>query len=135
MSIISKLDELIANPYKITNRIGGKIRLVEDKESSFPATIIKNSSKLLLCKFDEDKSLLHFFSNKENVKTMSDYVCFIEHNKQLFVFIIELSTTKPKTYQFEPTKLFSEYVNNTCKRVFNTEFEISYKSILIIKKV
>ncbi len=135
MSIISKLDELIANPYKVSNRIDGKIKLIENKEPEFPATIIKNSSKLLVCKFDEDKNLLHFYSDIEKAKYMADYVCFAEYDKQLFVFIIELSSTKPKTYQFEPTKLFIDYINNTCKRVFNAEFEINYKCILITKKV
>lgn len=135
MSIISKIDELIANTYKVKNRVNGKICLIEDNEPEFPPTIIRNPTKLLLCKFDDDKNLLHFFVDIEKAKYMADYVCFIEYDKQLFVFIIELSTTKPKIYQFEPTKIFSDYINNTCKRVFNTEFEINYKNILITKKV
>ncbi len=135
MSIISKIDELIANPYKVTNRINGKIHLIEENESEFPATILKNPSKLLICKFDDNKNLFPYFSDIPKAKSMSDYICFIEYDNNLFVLIIELSMTKPKTYQFEPTKIFSDYIIKTCKRLFKTEFDIIYKNVLITKNV
>ena len=130
---IAHIDNLISDKYRVGKN--GKYILEEKTKSEFPKTKLIHKGMQLLYKFDEDKKLLPFFKDVEGAKSMSDYVVFIINKNNLFVFIIELSKTRKKYNQYEPTRLFVDYILKTCERLNKCSLSAIFKYILITKKV
>ena len=130
---IELLDNLINDNYKVRKNNEGCYILEEKSAKTFPKTQLKTSGKFLLYKFDDDKTLLHFFKDIEGAKSISDYVCFMIYKDSLFIYIIELSTKKYKTYQKITTKLFIDFIIKTCERLNKKKFQLTYKNLLITK--
>lgn len=131
--MINNIYSLISNTYSI-QQTRNLYYLFEKQEPTFPKTVVKTTGKTQLYKFDEDTDkLLPFFKNVKGAKSIADYVFFQESNNQLYVFIFELSTKKHKTHQFEPTKLFVEYILNTYKRIYGTNLIVNFRNVIIRK--
>ncbi len=132
--MVELIDEIVQDKYKIHN-VNGKYVLDEKNEKRFPKTYLKTVGKTILYKFDDDPKLLNFFKDIKNVKSMADYVLFVEKNDRVFAFIIELSCSRYKDYQQESTRIFVDFIINTCQRVLNYQKEKTiFKYICIVKK-
>lgn len=130
--MISELNNLLENQFK-RSQVGGVYILDEQNVPNFPKTRIRCSCQILVCKF-EGHNFLNFFQNVSGAKSVADYVAFVPHKNKIFVFIIELSTTKKKARQYEPTKTFVKFVEATYNRINNFSIEFHYRYIVLTIK-
>ncbi|MBM2813931.1 MAG: hypothetical protein HW421_693 [Ignavibacteria bacterium] len=131
---LENIDKIINDKFKVRRDNTGKLILEEKKEKKFPKTKITTSGQLILYKF-ENGNILPFLKDSSNIKSLSDYVLFIEHNDKLFIFIIELSMKRKKEYQNESTQLLMDYIIRTSDRINKTKENVIYKYILLTSKV
>lgn len=113
--------------------IGGSYQLIEPQVSGFPVTKIKAGGEVFLCRFDGHAHNLTPFFDKdvERAHAMVDYIAFAESKGTCFVFLIELSKTKPKTYQRGPAQRFIEYIEATAKSLYYGGQPFQYRYLIV----
>ncbi len=89
---------------------------------SMRCQIDTNGEEVLLCSFDErTNNYLHFpyFQQVHGMVSMSDYVLFVEDDKEMVAFSIDLKDSKdgPKP-QTMRTQTFAEFIVNRIRVVF-----------------
>lgn len=131
--MLNNLRVLIPKQYHCASK-GGHV-LTEPKTPSLPPTRLIASGQLLLCKFDEKTAtLLPFFNGAvPTAHAMADYVGFVHKGDTCFVYIIELTTGKPKGNQFLPTKQFVQYIEAAARRIYKFGPQFQYRYILVRK--
>ena len=99
----------------VENNSGGK-------KGNMKCQIDTYKEEVLLCRFDQGSNnylLFPYFQQSEGMVSMCDYIMFVEDNKKLFAFSIDLkdSTNGPKQ-QTIYAQTFAEFIVNRIRAVF-----------------
>lgn len=113
----------------VENKTGGK-------KGSMKCQIDTDKEEVLLCRFDQggnNYQLFPYFQQVDGVVSMCDYILFVEDDKNLFTFSIDLkdSANGPKQ-QTIYAHTFAEFIINRIRAVFGaTKFPkpVEYRQI------
>ena len=106
------------------------------KKGSMKCQIDTDKEEVLLCRFDQGSTnyqLFPYFQQREGMVSMCDYIMFVEDDKQLFAFTIDLkdSANGPQK-QTSYARTFAEFIVNRVKAVFgeaNFPKPVEYRQI------
>lgn len=92
------------------------------RKGSVQCQIDKGKEEILLCRFDQrskNYQLFPYFQQVEGMVSMCDYILFVEDDKNLFAFSIDLKDTadspKPQTIY---ARTFAEFIVNRIRAVW-----------------
>jgi hypothetical protein len=109
---------------------------LRDEINHWSVKLSGDFSNYSLYEFDkplQNGELLPFFSSKEGVKIMSDYLIFAEYQGKPFILVAELKFGS-KTYQnqIKATKIFAEYLTATVNRVMKKNYKPLIRGVGVI---
>ena len=113
MNIIAILNEIIDENFIVNKGSGGSFGLCESALPNYPETTVRPNGVVLACSFDlPGYSLFPYFNNLSLLKKVCDYVVFYPRRGDVFIFLIELKSSRPDTAfkQLFQTKSFVEFL-------------------------
>src|ERR1700754_3081780 len=143
MKLLSTIDEIIVNSYKVRTR-GTTIVLQEKNPTACPQITLTKNGKVLVMRFDQEEStspVFPFFNPKlDGLNKLCDYLLFYcpESGKDLFVFLCELKAGKPGKgmEQLKAGYLFAEFLMKTAFRQLNDYTPVvQYRGLIFTPRI